>query len=240
MFKSLSLLIIASLAVLSVRAADVNTVADISVAGDSTSTLEPNTSNFSLGSIGLGGEVTSATPDVSVVGDSTTTLTPLGPITPSFNPGSIGLGGPITSADVSVVGEWTTTANSPWATQTECYSLVETDGMTSSIPAQATVTDGTNPPGYACFLVYATGGGVVHVPLASATSVATQRNLVITVALPIIVTVLGLAAIIGAAVVIMRLRARRATASKRRWFRRPGGWVKDNAAGEMEAGTDKF
>jgi len=210
MFKSLSLLIIASLAVLGVRAAD-NTTPDISVAGDSTRTLTP------LGPI---------TPDISVIGGGQMTSVPI-PILPT--------------PDASVVGEWTTTADAAGATQTECYSLFETDGVTGSITAQPTITDGTNPPGYECYLVYAYGGGVVHVPLDSASPTAApvaQRNLVLTVALPIIVTVLGLAAIIGAAVIFTRLRARRATAAKRSWFHRPGGWVKDNVAGKMEAGTD--
>jgi hypothetical protein len=75
MFKSLSLLIIASLAVFNVRAAD-DTI-DISVAGDSTRTLTPLgpiTPDISV----VGGGMTSvsvqtATPDVSVVGEWTTT-----------------------------------------------------------------------------------------------------------------------------------------------------------------------
>jgi len=209
MFKSLSLFIIASLAIFTVdvRAAS-DSLDDISVMGASTMSLTP------LGPI---------TPDISVVGTQMTTVA-VQTATP----------------DVSVVGEWTTTAAAADTTQTECYSLVETDGITSSIPAQATVTDGTNPPGYACFLIYSTGGGEMHMPLASATPVV-QKNMAITVGLPIIVSILGLAAIIGAAFVIMRFRARRAAVAQRTWFRRPGGWVNDNEARKMEAGTtDKF
>jgi hypothetical protein len=75
MFKSLSLLIIAVLAV-NVRAADTVTsdVLDISVAGDQTRTLTPlgpMTPDISVA--GLHTSVASDTPDVSIVGGWTTT-----------------------------------------------------------------------------------------------------------------------------------------------------------------------
>jgi len=177
-----------------------------------------------------------AADDISVVGEYTTSL---GSITPDISVGGVHtttVDGNMTP-DISVMGDWTTTAAAPTGTLTECFLMVESGGMTSVASAQATVTDGTNPPGYQCYLVYATGGGILHLPLPSSASAPAQPNLAITVGLPVAISVVGLAAIIGVIFVFMRLRARRAAAAKRTWVDRPGGWATDN---QMESGVVKY
>lgn len=198
MLKSLYMLIIATVAIVSVRAAD-----DVSVVGAHSTPIAPD-----ISVVGWHSGADEITPDVSVVGAATLTITGL--------PAS--------------------------ATQTECYRVFETGGVTSTEAAQATVTDGTSPPGYRCYLVYATGGGTLRTPLpyVQAAQAPSQPTPFIKIGVPVIISVVGLLAIIGAVLVVLRIRARRAAAGKRTWVDRPGGWAKDNEPGKVESDVTHY
>ncbi|CCA70725.1 hypothetical protein PIIN_04659 [Serendipita indica DSM 11827] len=123
-------------------------------------------------------------------------------------------------------------------TQTVCYQVVESGGASSTVSAQPTIVNGLVPAGYSCYQVYSQGGGTMWSPLAQAAP--NSPNKAITIALPIVVSLVGLLALVGAFFTYKRYRARRAAAAdKHAWVNRPGGWAKDGANAET-ASTAKY
>ncbi|KAG8869716.1 hypothetical protein FRC20_001040 [Serendipita sp. 405] len=168
----------------------------------------------------VGVHTVDAVPDVSVVGAVTVDAASLP--TPSATP------------DVVVVGDWTMSDSG--VTRTECYQV---SGGVPVATAQPTSFDGDTPQGYQCYAVLSSNGGVLYSPINSAST--PTSNKVITVVLPVVVSIVGLIAIVGAFFVYRRYHARRnvaaalatgATDGKHGWVNRPGGWAKDEAAAE--------
>ncbi|PVF96559.1 hypothetical protein CPB86DRAFT_786923 [Serendipita vermifera] len=177
--------------------------------------------------------------DVSVVGEH---VTPVGPLVPDISvvgshltTGTAGAAPDMTGApDISVAGTWSVadSSDSP-ATRTECYQ----SGSTALATSYPSIDNGLSPSGYNCYVVYQTGGGTLWSPLPHASS-SPSANKTITIVLPVVVSVLGFAAIVGAVLLFMRLRARKAARANREWVNRPGGWASDSA--QAESGAPKY
>ncbi|KAG8831170.1 hypothetical protein FRC17_003528 [Serendipita sp. 399] len=171
------------------------------------------------------GATSHAIPEVSVVGAHTVEA------------------GPSATPDIAVAGGWTMDESSAAATRTLCY---ETSDGVPVATAQPTNFEGETPQGYRCYAVYSHNGGVMYSPLSSAEATRETSNKAITVGLPVVVSVVGLIALVGAFIVYRRYRARQGVAAamttggadgKHAWVNRPGGWAKDETTAENGQAT---